>query len=817
MGTVLRIFSVICAVLYGSAPGVSSLGAERQNLAFGKPYTLSPEPNYHLASKDPDRKLLTDGIYTKGFFWTQPTTVGWEGRSLIEITIDLGSVRPIAGASFSTAASPGNVNWPRAVLVFVSDDGKDFRVAGDLVIDSIESGMPAPQGYSTHRYVSSRWQTKGRFVKLAVDQVLEYCFCDEIEVYRGEDHRVQESGGPIVPDWKSYVIEHRLDACVRKRLLADYTAVEAMVQASALSQAKKQAAQEEFKTLWTQIQNLPRVPAEGFRAILPLNDVDRRIFAWRGAALGAKGWPELVLWKGSRWDPLGPMDAPDSILSSPPKLEIRLMLNETRSDALNLTNASNRPLHVAVNLEGLPGGKNPEFVRVHHVPIVDTYTNEAVADALPQIPATPLGYVLDIPAGMNAQLWLAARPTAIPPGRYQAKLQLAVQGGATVSVPLAIEVFGLRFPDRPRLSLSGCEYSDRGLDGSEPANLRPLLEFLQARHVDSPWAHEGVLSFPGSGDFDEQDRLTRKLDFSRLDGWLSRWPDARQYFLYPARTPGSGFAGQPMGSERFERRIAAWAEAFSVHVRSRGLKASQFYLLVVDEPTEALQCQTIAAWAKAMRQVAERPRVWLTFYAAPTEPFFQQLFPLCDMLCPHVPGLIGWNEEQKASALGSIGRDRTLWLYSAIGPSRTLDPYSYYRLLPWLCFRYGAEGCLFWAFGDGGRGPTSWNDYLTQTKQYCPQYLEPDRVTDSKQMQAIIEGIQDHEYLCMLRERASALEKAGDAGKAAAARQQIERALAEVTSGLTLPGLKWSSAKDRSVAERVRLEILETLGALASP
>ena len=64
------------------------------NLAAGRPYTLAPTPNYALCSHDEDRRLLTDGVYTSGYFWTQPTTTGWQGGVTPRIVVDLGSVSP---------------------------------------------------------------------------------------------------------------------------------------------------------------------------------------------------------------------------------------------------------------------------------------------------------------------------------------------------------------------------------------------------------------------------------------------------------------------------------------------------------------------------------------------------------------------------------------------------------------------------------------------------------------------------------------------------------------------------------------------------
>ena len=47
------------------------------NIALHKPYTLQPLPTYGDCADPGDATQLTDGVYTEGYFWVQPSTVGW--------------------------------------------------------------------------------------------------------------------------------------------------------------------------------------------------------------------------------------------------------------------------------------------------------------------------------------------------------------------------------------------------------------------------------------------------------------------------------------------------------------------------------------------------------------------------------------------------------------------------------------------------------------------------------------------------------------------------------------------------------------------
>ncbi|HID56382.1 TPA: hypothetical protein EYP37_07620, partial [Candidatus Poribacteria bacterium] len=96
---------------------LSAFGGFGENIARGKRYTLLPRPNYPYCTDPDDEIQLTDGIYTKGYFWTQRSTVGWQRAYPVIIILDLGSIQPIGGISYSTAAGTAGGNWPTIFLL----------------------------------------------------------------------------------------------------------------------------------------------------------------------------------------------------------------------------------------------------------------------------------------------------------------------------------------------------------------------------------------------------------------------------------------------------------------------------------------------------------------------------------------------------------------------------------------------------------------------------------------------------------------------------------------------------------------------------
>src|SRR4051812_36778050 len=111
----------VIVALIAVSPRPMAGASTGENIAFGKPYKVTPSPNYDLTQDAADATQLTDGNYTAKLskFWTQKTTVGWQNTTTVVITVDLQSVRRIGGASINMAAGAADVRWPRAVHVLI--------------------------------------------------------------------------------------------------------------------------------------------------------------------------------------------------------------------------------------------------------------------------------------------------------------------------------------------------------------------------------------------------------------------------------------------------------------------------------------------------------------------------------------------------------------------------------------------------------------------------------------------------------------------------------------------------------------------------
>jgi hypothetical protein len=339
---------------------------------------------------------------------------------------------------------------------------------------------------------------------------------------------------------------------------------------------------------------------------------------------------------------------------------------------------------------------------------------------------------------------------------------------------------------------------------------------LQEHFVNAPWASGAVLK---RFTFDPQDPRRIQLDTRELDDWLDQWPQAKKYLVFLAVGDYSGantgaLGGAAIDSPEFPDRVATWIHAWVRHLRSRGIAPDRLGLLIHDEPHEGSNVGPLVAWARAIRAAEPEVLIWEdpTYREPAAGP--AELFAACDVLCPNRPMWLQHGEPFARFYRDQQQQGRMLQLYSCSGPAKLLDPYSYHRLQAWHSWSIGGTGSFFWAFGDHG-GASSWNEYNVAAGPFTPLFLDRDSVTAGKHMEAIRESAEDYETLVML-ERAVA--QARGAGRADAVLRDAQAVLAgvaaEVLQGQDAAGLPWHADKDRTAADRIRLQLLRALAKL---
>jgi len=807
----LRVCAAVVALLLGWAAFGQSV--DRENAALGAPYTLKPEPNYPHCTDANDATQLTDGARTTGRLWMNEAAVGWAGSGMKSITIDLGEREPISGLAFSTAAGVASVDWPADLWVYVSDDGEAWHFVGGLLEMSGETGFPPPTGYANHTFCTTSLRTHGRYVRIDAKPSKQwYLFADEIEIYRGDDGWLGEPRpSVVVPDQPEPLATQQFNSVLKLQLRRDVDAVRQDLVDGGMPPAERRALEDQLEETSRRITEMPEVAHEGFRAVLPMTELERDIFRLQAKVWRAQGKPRLRVWRGHRWDPLPPSGEPEG--DDGPTLGIDMMRGETRADVLNVTNTGEADETVRVRITGLPGATHPDYLEVYQVLCVGARRFEAVSAAL--VPAEREGdaIVMAVPSGMTRQLWLSFSRPDVEPGSYEGRVTVTDLSGEETIVPLRLRVYDLDFPERITLRLGCWDYTDGdGIRGVTPENRLALVAHLREHLVNTPWATSAAMPF---GEYDDEGSLIVEPDTTRFDEWVSHWPGAEYYMVFNALGYRSHtvarFAGSKGGTELFERKIGNWIRFWARHMRDLGLSARQLGLLVFDEPCAKQHYDVITTYARAIRAAEPEVTLWVDPQPWDNETCLEMAGEM-DVLIPNRTQWLRskpWLPEMFAEQR-RLGRE--LGFYSCDGPARKFDPFSYYLLQQWHCFAIGATWATFWSAGDLA-GTDVWNEYISQTGgPFSPLYLDPTGVTGAKYMEAIREGAQDFEYLVMLRE---AIERADPGTEGLAAAQAVlDTACERVLAGETRENYRWYEEKDRGVADRVRVEILEALAAL---
>ncbi|MDR3414065.1 MAG: discoidin domain-containing protein [Formivibrio sp.] len=764
---------------------------------------MDPAPNYALCTDPGDATQLTDGQYVSGYFWTQKGTVGCVGKSPVTIAIDLEKTQPIGGLSFNTAAGTAGVGWPFGIFMLVSDDGQVWHYVGDLVALSATQSSPPSSGYAVHRFQTRELATKGRFIKLMVAPSGPFVFVDEIEIYPASQP-VLMPGGLVCTDINAFFRKLCTENGLKRRLRDDLAAVSGEL--AGLNENVTRPLKTELDSIAAAIPSVTIESPDTFTTIFPINDLHRRIFAVQAALWRARGLSGTVLWQSNRWDMLSPTGIP---VPGKPVLDLPLMSNEYRADAFNLSNAGETNAQITLNLEGLSGGVNPAYITPCEVPFTDTQSGVPVAAALLPLSSTGVGYHFQVPPGLTRQIWFTFHPTNVSAGTYAGRVSI-VSSGITDQVPVQLKIYPFRFPDHPALHLGGWDYTDTDYAFDlTPKNRDALIQTLREHFVDSPWATSQVLP---TGKYDGNGRMIQPPDPAAFRKWLDRWPDARLYCVFA--NVKTNFAGFAMETPAFQQAVGNWINWWVKQLKQWQIKPSQLCMLLVDEPHSAEQDRTIIAYARVIRQAQPGVVIWEDPAWANPEKATQELFDLCQVLCPHLPTWIDASSSFANFYIQQKAVGHRLWFYSCRGPSRLLDPYAYYRLQPWFAWKYGAEGSAYWAFCDSS-GASSWNEYTAIHGGYTPLFLNLQSATSGKQMEAIREGVEDYENLWILSARLQQLPTNAINADIDTARQLLATATDQVTSAAKPSSAQyWQVTKNRSLADLIRVQMLDAVDKL---
>jgi hypothetical protein len=816
----LKKYNLACYLLFGfwlvffDVVNTSAAETVGQNIALGTSYTFSQAPNYKAGAGE--NTYLTDGSYPANVSnILQSGTLGWVHTPELEMMFDLGEVKPIEGAAFNTVAGRAGSSvamWPSVIFLFVSDDGTTWYPFGNLV----ELDMnPTPKHfeYGVHQYKTLSLATHGRYVKL-VSNATGFFITDEVEIYRGPDENLTlPFTGTGITDIPAFFTAETVPAKLRTRLHIDSQRVNQEITAANLATNIADPLRASLTAIDLQIPTITSIASPTtFTTIFPINDLHRQIFAVQAGLWRALGLPNIVAWKSGRYDPLSPTEVPTQNTA---EMNVAMMSNEYRADVINLSNTKASAADLTLTLEGLPGGDDPGYVSVREIPFTDTVTLAPVAAALSIVSKQNGHYSVTVPAGLTKQIWLSFHPTEVAAGTYQGRLKVEGSGIATFTIPIRLEIYPLTFPAKPTLHLGGWDYTNESsYIGMNPSNKMAFIANLQEHYVDISWS----ASLP-KGTYDSEGHMVTTPNPSSFNAWVMKWPNASYYAVSPlTENDRITFAGFPVGSAAFNTAVKEWITWWATYLTSQNIHPSKLLLLLVDEPLTSAQDDTIIAYAQAIRSAQTDVKIFEDPGWVNPSLGNPQMFAVSDILSPHFLAFINGSQAVRDFYAQQRAMGKELWFYDTSPLRHSDDPYTTDLLPAWLAWKYKAKGIESWAFGDTGQIPgavagSSWNEYPLVTRPYTPLFIDSKSVTDGKHMEAIRESVEDYEYLKMLQDKIVFLESIGTSDPAIdSAKALLVTGVNRVTDGKkTVNSDHWNTPKDRTVADQVRIEILEVL------
>ena len=783
-------------------------GAE--NVALGRPYALEPAPNYSGCRGESDSRDLTDGKLcpdAKYPIWIQQGCVGWSHpKGPVKITIDLGKETPVGRVRFFTAAGSGDVRWPTVLDIEASSDGQAFHALGSLADDNDNRDALSGTGYRRAVMEAAFPAVAARYVRLRALPAGQYIFCEEIEILRAAGAAAALETFPPADNDALFMEGAEMRAtrgAVRRRLKLDLDRVAARVE-RVPARDREELVREvgrlrEAAAAFVFVGN----PAT-YRAVSPQNNLHREIFALHGRALAASGYAPVTLWTGDRFRPLTPLDAPERPPDKAPTLQATLLNGERRGAVLNVTNASPRPMAMICETSGPP-------VELFDVLFVDSLELDNVARAL-----APVTGPVELPSGMTRQLYLRFHPADIEPGAHQGALRLTIDGQA-FEAPLDVRIGRARMPAAPTLETGMWDYLDFG--GRERswnlprAWLRDLIAEQEKHGITVTFAEKGLgdINHPERIRLADDGRLAAPLDFSAFDAWTEQWPGARRYVVYMNVLPHTRMGDAEPGTPRFDTALEDWAGQWDAHLARRGFEPGRVVLQILDEPRDEIGYRRTREWARPIRKASTR--LWLYSNPMISAASFEKDLADYDILSPIREVALKASGPERAVYENRRDGGGAYWIYNCHGGPFNAAPW-YYRGQAWDCFRLGATGSIFWSLGDASGN--AWNRYASKLVYYAPFLIDGDGRISTKHFEAIREGVQDYEYLTLLR---GAVEAARASGRSDALLADAEKTLASVVASVADAGADAGADADADAdlaAEAGRLRVWQALEKLSA-
>lgn len=443
-------------------------------------------------------------------------------------------------------------------------------------------------------------------------------------------------------------------------------------------------------------------------------------------------------------------------------------------------------------------------------------------------PLPPLAGPLSLAGGRNQPIWVRVRvPRGTPAGVYRGEIRLAASGWHATA-PLVVEVYGFDLPDRMTLDTSfgfDARLMFQYHGAKQEADQRRLLDRyyanLAAHHI-APFAYDDapldafttVWTRTADGD-----GPVPRIEWTAWDREMARLLDTYHFGPFTFPVPGMGgtsedepgeLAGFRDGTTQYTAAFSRWCAKAQAHLEEKGW-LDRAFVYWDDEPNEAAFPYVRRGMDKLKRNMPKVARL-LTKEPRP------EINGGPNLWCPI---LDAWDRPR-------VDERRTLgerfWWYVCTGPKAPFvgefidRPSPDLRVWCWQTWDQGVTGILIWAtdywttnaaYPESGPPQNPYEDPVSWVREAQPgareswgngdgrmlypplaaangrpKHLVVDGPVDSIRWEHLRDGIEDYEYLALLKRLLEAKGKAlGESDRTAD--QALLAVPPEITSGLT--------------------------------
>ncbi|MDR1454214.1 MAG: carbohydrate binding domain-containing protein [Tannerella sp.] len=449
----------------------------------------------------------------------------------------------------------------------------------------------------------------------------------------------------------------------------------------------------------------------------------------------------------------------------------------------------------------------------------------------------------DLKADVSQPVWIEFQaPSEAAAGMYNGKIQLVDKGEALKEIPFTVKVRNFALPDESHVI---AEYDARvntwdfyGSSKSEMERIKEIWKILAGHRLnpdcvkpDPTWTVEnGEVKF----DFTEFDRAAEyyfnvlKLQrmyapwYFYLFGWANLPPDKFGEPPYEGVFPYEGVDRSKLRPEYIKVYQSAVRNYWN-HLKEKGW-ADKFILYISDEPhADAEITQQMHAICDMIHAVDSKIPIYVsTWWYRPEYKGYVDVWGVSN----HGGS---WGRSVPVSDLENIKRiGGRLW-FTTDGKMCTDTPFlGFERLLPYYCFKYGAEEYEFWGSNWYTFNPYEygWHGFIRQSDRpgdlYWIRYPNGDANfiypglpigveanVPTIRLKLAREGVEDYEYLYILD---NLVKEAKKQGKNVA---DAEKALADALDVITIPSSegRYSTEylKDPYAVMQVRNQVAEAI------